>query len=98
MTLLFIFRIRLTRIHQEYITVFQDKLNFSETTGRERMYKNFMTKKFNIKNRYEKSVILAICSDCIQEIDIKRDMDASWYGENIVTDLFLNCVHSFFFY
>ena len=44
----------------------------------------------------KKSVILAICSDCIQEIDIKRDIDAQWYGENIVTDLFLNCVHSFF--
>ena len=47
------------RIHQEYITVFQDKRNFRETTGRERMYKNFMTKMFNIKNRYEKK-----CDTC----------------------------------
>ena len=45
-----------SRIHQEYITAFQDKLNFREITGRERMYKNFMTWKFNMKIRYEKKV------------------------------------------
>ena len=33
-----------SRIHQEYITAFQDKLNFREITGRERMYKKLMTR------------------------------------------------------
>ena len=33
-----------SRIHQEYISsAFQDKLNFRESTGRDRMYTNFMT-------------------------------------------------------
>ena len=32
-----------SRIHQEYINVFQDKLNFREITGRERIYKKKLT-------------------------------------------------------
>ena len=61
-----------SRIHQEYIIAFQDKLNYREITGREIMYKHFMMWKFNMKNQYEKSVLLFYCSDRIQEIDIKR--------------------------
>ena len=47
-----------SRIHQEYISsAFQDKLNFREITGRERMYKNFMTCKFSMKIRYDKKCV-----------------------------------------
>ena len=50
------FRYWTSRIHQEYIIPFHDKLNYREITGRERMYKNFMMRKFNMKDQYEKSV------------------------------------------
>ena len=41
----------------EYIILFQDKLIYREITGRERMYKNFMNGKFNMKDQYEKKCV-----------------------------------------